>query len=73
MIFGFSPWATRHFEVYKRAVINKPVAFPYNCRIGANVRDLILRCLKLDEKDRISWKEIYKHPLIKEVNKGPPI
>ena len=56
MIFGFSPWATRHFEVYKRGVLNKPVAFPYNCRIGANVQDFLVKCLKVDEAERISWK-----------------
>lgn len=73
MIFGFSPWATRQFEVYKRAVISRPVAFPYNCGIGSNVRDFIVSCLQVDEAKRISWEQLFKHPLVTELEKGSPI
>ena len=73
MIFGYSPWSTRHIDVYKRAIVNKPVAFPYNCQIGQNVKDFIERCLQLQEHNRISWKEIFSHPLYATKSKGPPI
>jgi serine/threonine protein kinase len=33
--------------------------------ISANVKDFIERCLTIDPKQRISWSEIYDHPLIK--------
>lgn len=47
MIFGFSPWPTRHLDVYKRCIVSKPVAFPYNCKLGENTKDFIEGCLKL--------------------------
>ena len=56
LLFGYSPWPTRHVEVMKKGVVSKQVAFPYNCRIGQNAKNLIERCLQLEEADRISWK-----------------
>lgn len=47
MIFGFSPWPSRHLDVYKRCIVTKPVAFPYNCGIGENTRNFLEGCLKI--------------------------
>lgn len=41
MIFGFSPWPTRHFDVYKRSIVTRPVSFPYGCEIGVNTKNFI--------------------------------
>ena len=47
MIFGYSPWPTRHFEVYKRSIVTRPVSFPYKCHIGVNTKNFLEGCLKL--------------------------
>lgn len=73
MIFGFSPWPTRHFEVYKRSIVTRPVSFPYKCNIGVHTQNFLEGCLKLEENDRMSWHDVFNHPLIKERNKGIPM
>jgi serine/threonine protein kinase len=60
-------------EVYKHSIVSKGVAFPYGSKIGANTRDFIEKCLKLEEEDRLSWKDLYAHPLIAKKDRGPPI
>jgi len=35
-------------------------------KISAESKDFISRCLKFHEKDRISWMEIYLHPLFED-------
>ena len=47
MLFGYSPWPSRHLDVYKRCIVSKPVAFPYNCGIGENTRNFLEGCLKI--------------------------
>ena len=37
--------------------------------LSDKARDFIDRCLTVNPKNRISWKEIYDHPLIKEAEK----
>jgi len=56
MIFGFNPWPTKHPDVYKSSIRTKPIAFPYDTRIGRNTFDFLKKCLQVDENKRISWE-----------------
>jgi serine/threonine protein kinase len=56
MIFGFDPWPTKHPDVYKNNLLTKPIAFPYDAKIGRNTYDLLKRCLQVEEKNRLSWE-----------------
>lgn len=33
----------------------KPLAFPYDAKIGKNTYDFIKRSLQVNEKNRLSW------------------
>jgi calcium-dependent protein kinase len=50
--------------------MTKPLAFPYNGKIGEHTRDFIKKCLTVDEKNRIGWKELFEHPLVEERSTG---
>jgi serine/threonine protein kinase len=49
-------------EIYKNIMKNPPNFDKVN--ISDKARDFIQRCLTIDPKARISWKEVYSHPLI---------
>ena len=53
--------------------MNKPVAFPYNCQIGINLCNFIVGCLKINEEERMDWKQVFDHPLVKNADKGPAL
>ena len=65
MIFGFAPWPCRSLEEYLSGIYHKPVCFPYNAKIGENTKDFLHRSLVIDEDKRMSWAEVFDHPLIK--------
>lgn len=73
IIFGYGPWICRNLQAYKDNVMRKPLAFPFNGKIGENTKDFIKKCLVVDEEKRISWKDIFSHPLIAEKEVGPPV
>jgi hypothetical protein len=47
MLFGYNPWPTKHPEVYKNSIKTKPIAFPYDCKIGVNTYDFLRKCLSI--------------------------
>lgn len=49
-------------EILKK-IKRGPPNFPVNINISQDSRDFILKCLTADPARRISWKEIYEHPL----------
>ena len=38
--------------------------------VSNKTKDFILGCLKLEEKDRFDWKDVFGHQLFKEFFKG---
>ncbi len=47
MLFGYNPWPTKNPEVYKNSIKTKPIAFPYDCKIGVNTYDFLRKCLSI--------------------------
>lgn len=47
---------------------NSPLRFPYDKPIGKNTKDFITRCLTLNEKSRISWEEVFVHPILENIS-----
>ena len=65
MLYGDVPWpVSSKFELIQ-AFKMIPLRFNPQRKISANLKDFIERCLKIDERERIDWEEIYKHPLFK--------
>ena len=56
------------YDILKKIKNNRPDFSRVN--ISNDARDFIDRCLTVDPKKRISWQEIYDHPLLvkKEAN-----
>jgi calcium-dependent protein kinase len=48
IIFGYSPWVCRNLESYKQNIMTRPLAFPYNSKIGEHTKDFIKKCLVVD-------------------------
>lgn len=54
------------YDILKKIKNNRP---DYNkVNLSRDARDFIDRCLTIDPKKRISWVEIYSHPLIQHKN-----
>ena len=69
MLFGDSPWSAGSEIELIAAIKNTPFKFPMRetkFEFLPEVADLLNRMLKYDEKDRISWEEIFEYPLIFE-------
>jgi serine/threonine protein kinase len=56
MTFGYGPWVCRNIDSYRYNILNKPLSFPYNGKIGEHTKDLIKKCLVIKEDKRIGWK-----------------
>lgn len=72
MVFGYPPWPNRNIRSYRSFVIKYPLAFPHDTSISENLKDLIKKCLVVDESHRMSWKRILEHPLVSHHNLGHP-
>jgi len=46
------------------------VQFPSKVKVSELSINFIQKCLTLKEKDRMSWEEVFTHPLFKEKFKG---
>ena len=51
------------FEILKKIKKSRPDFTGMN--ISEKARDFIEKCLTINPKERISWKQVYDHPLIK--------
>ena len=65
MVFGYTPWPARSHKEYLNNIYGKPLTFPYNAKIGANAKDFIKRSLVIEEHLRMSWEDLFDHPLVK--------
>jgi serine/threonine protein kinase len=79
MLFGDAPFPARTEKDLKNMHADlkiRPFKFPHretNLTFNPHVGDLLNKMLKYEEKDRISWEEIFNHPLIVgEVEKARP-
>lgn len=50
------------YDILKKIKSKRPDFSKVN--ISADAEDFINKCLTVDPKRRISWKEIYEHPLL---------
>ena len=63
MLTGNTPWpSSNHLELLQN-MQKVPANFPSELSISQMMKNLILRCLAVNEEFRISWKELFEHPL----------
>lgn len=65
MLFGDVPWPVASKFELMQAFKLIPLRFPHK-HISPALRDLIERCLRIEESERIDWESIYRHPLFKK-------
>ena len=62
LLHGETPWvASRQFEL-----VQKIESIPLKIKrkdLSKNTMDFITKCLQIQEKDRISWNQIFVHPI----------
>lgn len=64
-LFGRAPFASRTFkELENKIWDSKPVEIPYGVNVSENCRDLILRLLRRDPDERITFDEFFNHPFV---------
>ena len=56
MIYGATPWPAKCVDNYKAVLKKRPLAFPFDVRIGKDTKDFIKKALTLNETQRMSWE-----------------
>jgi len=56
--------------IQKTNIKESSLKFPFDIPIGYHTRDFIVKCLQLEEESRVSWEDVYNHPLIKNDDGG---
>lgn len=68
LLYGKYPYqGVSDYDILKRIKTVRPDYSGVN--LSPKAHDFIERCLTVDPKKRISWKEIYDHAIIKEAEK----
>ena len=63
MLHGKTPWtASTEYELIN-SIENKPLVI--NPDLSQDVKDFIVKTLKIYENERISWDEVFLHPIFK--------
>lgn len=72
MLYGKTPWTGTKLEELRKNIETSELVFGVPQRSDA-VKNLLRRMLDKDPKSRISWKEIFVHPLVRdELTIKPP-
>ena len=51
-------------ESYLRNMKKMPLRFPYDKSISEQYKDFIRECLVVNEDERVSWDEVFKHEVL---------
>ncbi|EAR96377.2 dual-specificity kinase domain protein (macronuclear) [Tetrahymena thermophila SB210] len=66
MLYGTTPWIGDSQVKLLQNIKSIPLKFPENPIRSKEVKDLLRGMLKVKEEERMSWEEIFNHPLIKD-------
>lgn len=48
LIYGATPWPVRCIDTYKQTLLKRPLAFPFNVKIGSQTKDFLKKALVVD-------------------------
>eukprot|EP01017_Pseudomicrothorax_dubius_P036471 TRINITY_DN5223_c0_g4_i2.p1 TRINITY_DN5223_c0_g4~~TRINITY_DN5223_c0_g4_i2.p1 ORF type:complete len:458 (+),score=117.47 TRINITY_DN5223_c0_g4_i2:69-1442(+) len=63
LLNGEVPWKALDMFSLAQKIRTEPIAFKQGVVTSPQIRDLIFKCLKYEEQDRISWDDIFSHPI----------
>ena len=61
MIYGETPWKGLDEKDLLRNILGKPLVFKNNMKISKLTTEIIKKVLKIEEKDRPSWEELFNY------------
>jgi serine/threonine protein kinase len=71
ILFGKLPWTGTSVPNLYSNIKSKALTFPKN--VSSETKDLITKMLEIKEDKRLSWKELYEHPALKNINIKPDV
>lgn len=71
ILFGKLPWTGHSVPNLYNNIKTKPLTFPKH--VSDEVKDLIAKMLKIRDEERISWKDIYNHPALANIDMNKPL
>jgi len=66
IMFGKLPWTGTSVPGLYNNIKNQPLEFP--SQISAETQDLLHKMLKIKDEERLSWKDVYEHPALKNID-----
>ena len=70
MVYGRTPWSGITLVELKNAVLEKPLRFYDGIDISDDLKQLIIKMLALEEKDRISITDLHNHSYFRYLRKS---
>ncbi|CAD8210364.1 unnamed protein product [Paramecium pentaurelia] len=64
MIYGRQPWSCRDMKSYLKNIKCYPLRFPIDKAVSEQYKNFVRLCLKIDENQRIGWKDLFEHSLL---------
>ncbi|CAK56585.1 unnamed protein product (macronuclear) [Paramecium tetraurelia] len=61
-LFGQTPWTARSIPELVKNITSQPLKFPQDKNVDPQIIDMLKGCLQLQEKDRLGWDQLYRHP-----------
>jgi len=62
--FPKTPWSGTSQIKLLDNIQKEPLTFPSSIKISDETKDLLKKMLAFDEESRLSWSDLFKHPLI---------
>ena len=63
------PYVAQNMVDLLKNIKSKPLSFPPDVRINDSLKDVIKRMLVPDPKKRISWNDLFSHPINRYLDK----
>ncbi|CAD8043843.1 unnamed protein product [Paramecium primaurelia] len=64
MLYGQSPWTAQSIPQLVKNIYTQPLVFHDSInQVSDNVKDFITKCLIIQEDERLSWQDVYHHPV----------
>lgn len=62
-LYNRPPYVAGNMVDLLNMIKTKPLNFPHNPKINQTLKDVIKRMLVFDSKRRISWNDLFNHPI----------
>ncbi|CAD8066563.1 unnamed protein product [Paramecium sonneborni] len=66
LLYGRVPWQAKDFDSFSQNVLNEPISFPIKPVRSNGAKELITKMLQIEEKDRISWEELFENQIFRD-------